>query len=386
MGNNVPFEHFNSTPPEERATESVETPPVAETPPAETPPTGETPPTTVPPTEEPPKVEEPPKDEFFDNFNKRYNTQYKSDEELKAIFDLPKKVEDYETRLKDRDELEKSVEQYKKDLEDYKTNGLSSLLEKPLIRKAYVAEQLQAKYPGKDVTTMQEVAMSDIDNMGDIEAIAKERMISVKGITFDEAKLAKLADFGIDPEVNPEEWDSTAKARVKIAGAEARERMKQLVDGIELPKTISKEERALLEAQALEQKIKTVTPVRDRYNKFDEYTHGDFKFAVPDEFKKKTDEIFDNFFIKGGMDVNESTLATAELLKRAMFVEDYLEKMLEVKFKEGETAAKEKYDKLLNNDAPLNTTTATDQTTTEDPNRPSVSRFFQSREDLAKKL
>ena len=54
--------------------------------------------------------------------------------------------------------------------------------------------------------------------------------------------------------------------------------------------------------------------------------------------------------------------------------------MLEVKEKEVLARVKAEQDALLHNDTPPNTATATDQPTEEeDPNRPGLSKFFQSR-------
>jgi len=318
-------------------------------------------------------------DTFIENFNKRYSTEYKSDDEIKSLFSLTGKVGEYEEKLKGHEELQASAEKYKKELEELKVNGTSDLLSKPRIRSAYVAEQLVAKYPDRDPDILASVAMSDIDKMSDIEAIAKERMITVKGLTYDEAKLAKLADFNIDSDTAPEEWDSVANARIKIAGAEAKERIKQLLAGIELPKTVTKEEREEQQANFVKEKTKAIEPIKEVFKKFDTYKNGEFEFVVPDEFKSKLENVFNGMFIDGGLEVNEENIATAELLKKALFVEEYFPKMLEVKEKQVLAKLKEEQDALLHNDTPPNTATATDQGTTEDPNRPGLSKFFQSR-------
>ena len=365
------FEHFNTVRPPLEGEEPQVTPPVETTPSSE--PSAQV----TPPTETATPQESKP-DTFFEEIKKRYNAEVKSDDEVKELFSLKGKIGEYETKLKDHDELKTSVDKYKKELEDTKTTYISDLLAKPRLRSAYIAEQLVAKYPDRDPEILASVAMSDIDKMSDIEAIAKERMISVKGLTFDEAKLAKLADFGIDLETKPEEWDSVAKARLKIAGAEAKDRMKQLLGGIELPKVVTKEEREASQAKYLEDKIKATTPIKEIFKKFDTYKNGDFEFVVPDEFKSKLEDVFNGMFIDSGLEVNEENIATAELIKKALFVEEYLPKMLEVKEKLVLAKAKEEQDKLLNNEKPPNTATATDEGTTEDPNRPGVSKFFQS--------
>lgn len=365
------FESFNTTPPADLVppvADNSQAQPVAE---VTTPESGTPPAETAPPPEPKP-------DEFIETLNKRYSTQYKTDDDIKGLFTLPSKVTEYEGKLKDHESLIKSVEQYKQELENTKTTYMSDLLAKPRLRSAYVAEQLVAKYPDRDPEVLASVAMSDIEKMSDIEAIAKERMISVKGLTFDEARLAKLADFGIDNETKPEEWDSVAKARVKIAGAEAKERIKQLLNGIELPKVVTKEEREQAQAKLFEDKKKQAEPFKEIFKKFDVYKNGDFEFAPPDDFKAALPDIFDNMFIKSGLELNQENLATAEMIKEALFVKEYLPQMLEVKAKQVMAELQDKVDKELHNDTPPNTATATDQGDRTDPNRPGVSSFFQS--------
>ena len=79
-------------------------------------------------------------DEFIETFNKRYNTKYKADDDIKGLFTLPRKVTEYEEKLKDHDSLKDSVEKYKKELEDVKDTHMSYLLSKPRIRSAYISE------------------------------------------------------------------------------------------------------------------------------------------------------------------------------------------------------------------------------------------------------
>lgn len=369
------FESFNTVPPEQKTqveenkgetTQSTETTQVTEQSSAQTEQKTET------------QVTENKPEEFIEVFNKRYGTTHKSDEEIKQVLSLAGKATEYETKYKDYDTIKGDVEKYKKELDETKTTYMSDLLAKPRLRSAYVAEQLVAKYPDRDPEVLASVAMSDIDKMSDIEAIAKERMITVKGLTFDEARLAKLADFGIDNETKPEEWDSVAKARVKIAGAEAKERIKQLLNGIELPKVVTKEERELNQAKLLKDKETAVQPIREVFKKFDTYKNGDFEFEVPEEFKSKLDDVFKGMFLDSGLEVNEQNLATAELIKKSLFVEEYFSKMLEVHEKTIKAKLKEEQDKLLHNDAPPNTATATDQGTGQDPNKQGISGFFQS--------
>jgi len=316
-------------------------------------------------------------DEFFEKFNKRYNTDYKTDEEVKGLFALTGKVQEYEGKLKDFDSVKTSVEQYKKELEELKENDQSDLLNDPLIRKAYVAKQLIAKYPDRDADILGELAMSDIEKMNDIDVLARERKMRGSRSSLENIKAVIIKELGIDTEQPPSEWDDLVKTEIELKATDARERIKTLLKDIEVPKAVTKEEREEQKAKFLEEKIKAVAPIKEVFKKFDTYKNGDFEFNPPDEFKDKLEDVFDGMFIKGGLEVNEENLATAELLKKALFVEEYLPKMLEVKEKEVLARAKAAEDATLHNDEIPNTATATDQTTEEeDPNRPGLNKFF----------
>jgi hypothetical protein len=146
-----------------------------------------------------------------------------------------------------------------------------------------------------------------------------------------------------------------------MKAADARERIKQLLQGIELPKIVTKEDRERMQTEFLEAKKKAIAPAKEVFCKFDEYQNGDFKFAVPDEFKSSLSEMFDGMFSDAKMEVNEENIATAELIKKALFLEEHLQKILEVRDKETEARLKKEYDDKLNNTKPINTATATDQ-------------------------
>jgi hypothetical protein len=260
-------------------------------------------------------------------------------------------------------------------LEDLRTNGLTEFLDKPLIRNAYIADKLQAKYPDKDPYLLQEIAMTDVSKLDDLEAVAKEQKINFPSLKIDDLKKAIASELGIDPETKPEEWDSVARTRLAMKGAQAKANIKNLLTGIEVPKGATKEERDQALATARAEVEKAVAPTREVFNKFDKYTNGDFDFDVPAEFKAKVDNIFKSMFLDSAMEVNEKNLKTAEMFKRALFVEEYFPKMKEVLIAQGYTKHKEEVEKLLHNDDLPNTTTASDQVAT--PELQGVSKFFQ---------
>jgi hypothetical protein len=324
-------------------------------------------------------VEEPKPDEFIENFNKHFDTQYKTDDEIKPLFTLPGKVKELEDRVKDHDELSKSVEQYREELERTKTTYMSDLLSEPLMKQAYVASQLQKKHPNLDKDILAELAMADIDKMDDLEIVARERKMRLPKSSLDAIKAVIKKEIGAEAEQSPEEWDALTKTELEMKSADARERIKQLLQGIELPKVVTKEEREAQQAQFLEEKKKLSLPFKEIFKKFDEYQNGDLKFVVDEEYKSGLEDMFDGMFIDGGLEINDKNLATAEKLKRAMFVEEYLPKILEVRDKETEARVKAEYDKLVHNDVPPNTATATDETA--QPEESGLSNYLRNQPD-----
>jgi len=301
-------------------------------------------------------------DTFIETFNKRYGTAYKADDDIKGLFDLPKKVTEYEGKVKEFDATKSQAESYKKELEDLKNQGYSEFLSKPLIQKAYVAQQLLEKYPDKDPFMMQEIAMSEVDKMDDLEVVAKERKIRYPGVKLENQKAIILNELGIDPATTPEEWDSLAKDKLTMMAGDARLRIKELTNGVEIPKYQTKEEREKLLADALQRKIELTTPIKERFCQFNEFVNkkGDFRFEVPNEYKEKIPDLFQGMFIDAGLEVNEENLTIAEKIKRSNFLDEYFDQMMDIRIKEAQAIVQARVDAELNNTVEPKTQTATD--------------------------
>jgi hypothetical protein len=233
---------------------------------------------------------------------------------------------------------------------------------------------LLAKYPDRDPFVLQELAMADVDKMSDLDVLARERKIRSKS-SLEDIKAVIRKELGIDPDQKPEEWDSVVKTELELKASDARDRIKQLFAGIELPKVVTKEEREALQVKLLEDRKKTTQPFKEIFKKFDVYKNGDFEFAPPEEFKTQLEDVFNGIFIDSGLPINEENLATAELIKKALFVEEYFPKMKEVIEKQVEAKLKAEQDKLLHNDTPPNTAIASDQVV--EPEVSGLNKFFQ---------
>ncbi len=369
-----PFAKFNTVPPAGQETPAVS---ATEQEDVTTEQTSEVAPET--PTQPPVTAQETPKaDTFIDTFNKRFNTQYKGEDEIKPLFELPKKVITYEERLKDRDELARSVEQYKKDLEDVRRAESVKYLSDPLMQKAYVANQLQKKYPDKDPFILQEIAMSDVDKMGDLEVVAKERKIKYPTMKLENIKAVVLNDLGIDATVAPEEWDSLAKDKLTMMAGDARENIKKLTQGIEFPKVETQEELQTRIDADIAKRAEAALPYKVAYSKFEKFNMGDgLDYDVEKEFQEKLPEMFDVFVLNAGNDPTPENLQTLNDLRDAFYFSSHKKEISEAMYKDAERKVKAALDEKLGNVEPMSTATASDGAGDATSNRPGFTQFKQ---------
>lgn len=319
--------------------------------------TGQTQPQAQP--EEPPQAEPPKVDTFFEEFNKRYGTQYKSDDEVKPVFGLPKKVGEYEGKIKD---YEKSVSEYQKKITELEeSQDPLKFFQSP---QTYVAEQLRIKYPKSNPTLLQEIATTDVEKMGDLDVLIRDRQLFVpEAPREDVIRKITLKKYGIDPDSDPSEWDELAVGEMKLDAAAARDKINGLKSVIEIPKALTKEQKEQARIEAQTKRNEAMTPLKDTFLKFDKFSPKEiegFEFDVPEEYKKLLPDIFQSMFLDAGLEPTQENFQTAIELREALLVHQYLPKLREIWIKEGQTLATKAIDQELHNDTPPNVKTATD--------------------------
>ena len=331
-----------------------------------------TPPT--PQIEEPPQAEPPEVDVFFEEMNKRFGTQYKTDDEVKSVFGLPKKVTEYETKLKESEGLAKSIEDYKKKITELEeSQDPLKFFSSP---DTYIAEQLRIKYPKSNPVLLQEIATTDVNKMGDLDVLIKDKQLFVpdapkEGII----RSVVLKKYGIDPTVPAEEWDEVSVGEMKLDAAAARDKINNLKGVIEMPVVLTKEQKQASADEAIAKKEQAIAPLKETFSKFDKFVYEGFEFDVPDEYKSKLPDMFQSMFIDAGLEPNEENLQTALELRDALLLKQYFPKIKEVIAKEAETKLQAKIDAELHNTQPPNTATLTDQENVN--NLSGMSKFLQ---------
>jgi hypothetical protein len=318
-------------------------------------------------------------DEFIQTLNTRFGTQFKAENEVKDIFGLPQKIAGYESELTKAKDYASKIEQYENQIKEFKNNpNGADLLEKPLLRKAYIADQLLAKYPDKDPYTLQEIVMSDVSKMSDIDVLVKAQKINHPNIAESDLKAAIYKKNGIDPDIKPEEWDSVTRAELAMSADDARATLKTLTSGIEFPKAVTKEQRDADAATALQKRIQATDPLKTEFTTFDKFKieKGNIDYDVPADFKAKLPDMFQAMFIDAGLEPTPENKATAMELRDMTFLYQNIDKIIEVKVKEGQTEIQKKLDEALNNTTPPNTATATDLGSPQD-NRRGLGAFLE---------
>jgi hypothetical protein len=199
--------------------------------------------------------------------------------------------------------------------------------------------------------------------MSDIDVLVKAQKINHPNIAENDLKAAIYDTNGIDPDAKPEEWNSVTRAKLAMSADDARATLKTLTSGIEFPKAVTKEQRDADAATALQKRIQATDPLKAEFTTFDKFKSekGNIDYDVPADFKAKLPDMFQAMFIDAGLDPTPENKATAMELRNMTFLYQNIDKIIEVKVKEGQTEIQKKLDEALNNTKPPNTATATDE-------------------------
>jgi len=313
-------------------------------------------PTTVEPPAQPPVTTQ--VDEFIDKFNQRYSSTFKTDDGIRGILGSPQKIAEYEAKLKDFDSFKTKNEELLRINEEIKNNTYSDIFSKPRMRSAYIVDQLVNKYPDKDPDALQEIVMADLDKMGDLDLLVKAQKLDLPKFSEADIKNVLLEKYGIDADTKPEEWSSTAKLKIAMDAQRARTDLKNISQGIEVPKVVTKEERERMQNEALQKRLKDVEPLKAKFLQFDKFKNGDFEYETSAEDRSKLPDMFQAMFIDAGLEPTPENEAAITELRDALFVLHNFPKLMDVAGKKYAVEVQRKLDEALSNTTPPNTAQA----------------------------
>jgi len=312
----------------------------------------------------PPVTEAPQSVDWLTELNKSFGTQYKSADEVKSIFELPSKVKEYETEMETLKASAENEKVYKKKIQELESslNPLTHFSSK----EAYIAEQLRKQHPDKNQSLLQDVATKDLSQMDALDVLINAVMLNNPDITKEEAQDWVYDKYVIDPDVPRDEWSAGVKSKVKIAANEARKELNTLKSSIALPEILTEEQAEQRRAEGVEKLKKQIKPLADKFAQFDKFQRqvGDnsFEFVVPDDYKAGLPTMFEEFFVKGGAEVNEESLSAISELRDSLMVYRNFDNVYRAIESDVSARIKKEYDEILGNTPPPNQATAPEQT------------------------
>jgi len=307
---------------------------------------------------------EPTKINWLEEANKHFKTEFKTPEEFGQVFEKAKKVDsEYEPKIQEYTNNEKK---YKQQLEELQSslNPLSYFSS----QEAYVAEQLRKQRPDLTPSVLQDVIMEDTSKMSDLDVLTKNLQLVTKNLKGGEsgARAVIFKRYGIDSETNMDELDITTQNEILIEANAVRKQWNELKTSVKPPVVMTEEQKAAAREMAAQERLKQITPFRETFSKFDKFTEQidedtTFDFNVPEEYKAELPKMFDTFFVDSGLEVNQENLAAMEEIKQALFLRKNFKQIHKLIEGNVETKMKAERDKLLGNENPTNTHTATEE-------------------------
>ncbi len=331
---------------------------------------------TTPLTEKKEEVKsEPVNIDWLGEVNKNFKTDFKTTEDFGKHFEKAKKVDEYEPKIS---EYETRIKQYEDQVQklDSSLKDLNNPLSYFTSQESYVAEQLKKQHPDKHPVVLQEVVTTDSRKMDDLDVLVKDALLTTPGLKGGElgAKETILFELGLDEsymDKPKEEWPISVQNRIMIKANAARKAWDELKGTVQLPKVTTPEEKEAEIVRQVEERKKQLSPLQETASKFDKF-HVDIDegevldFNVPDEYKQVLPDMFETYFVKGGVEPTKENLASFEELKEALLLRRNIKQIYKVI--KGDVEAKEKAarDKLLGNENPTNTKTGLEITNESD--------------------
>jgi hypothetical protein len=311
------------------------------------------------------------KSSWIEDINKKYKSEFKSEDDFEAFFNKAKKVDEYEPKLSEYVNKEKEYEKQLAELQSSLKDAYDPLkfFASP---EAYVAEQLRMQHPDKSPSVLQDVVMADNKLMDDISVLIKNKLLNNPDLIGGEqgAKDIVLDEFGIDPETPKAEWSVIQQNKIKVAAREARKQWDLLKENVKIPKRLTAEEREAERTaerdKVLNERKTKLDPLKADFSKFDKFIEKidddtTFEFIVPKEYQEELPGMFETFMVDSEMEVNQDNLDSLKEIKEALLLRKHFKQIYKTIEADVQTKEKAKRDELLGNHEPANTHKALEQ-------------------------
>lgn len=196
-----------------------------------------------------PPVETPPAEkvqtDYISSLNTKFNTSFKSDDDLKAIIESASKAQALQEQLKEFETLKADIDYYK--------SGVNPL-DYFASEDDYRMQQFKKTNPDKDAGVANKLFTTDLDKLSDVDVLAQYELLHG---TFQDgevgAKELVASTYEIDLD-DPESWTRLSKNTMARAANKARSEIKELKGSIKLPDKIDLASKREAEKASLQQK------------------------------------------------------------------------------------------------------------------------------------
>lgn len=309
----------------------------------------------------------------IEHFNKRFGKEFKSEDELKSIFDLPTKVSELETKASELVKLKAEYEALQQ-----KHNEVGKWVDPKKFfanEELYKTNLMLKKYPDKDISVMTKVSTMDVDKADNIDLLIMNELLQNPKIKGGEAGAKELVanELGIDLE-DKTTWDQLAENKIIKAATKIREDFKNLQKvEADLPIDVDKMKSDLIsqETSKFENNKKEWNPLINKaLSDFKELTIYDkndkgelielYKYQVgwSDDVKKAIGEEVTNYLAYTGQPVNEKTILNALNLVKGRYAQEEQANILKAYALKETTRVNDEWHNKVNNDKPLSERTA----------------------------
>lgn len=304
-----------------------------------------------------------------ESFNKFFETDYQSEDDIKGIFEKASKVSDYDEKVQKLTEYETSLKDKESMIAELK-ESIDPMSYFPS-EEAFKASMLKIQFPDKDPVIIEKMIKTDLSKSDNFQVLIDEKLMENPGLEGDRTRAANLLkkQYGIDPDDNPEEWDSVTKDQLMVDANAAKKRFSELTDKIELPAVLTPEEKKAEKEKAMAELKESWKEPINRIAQYEKEAIKDDKgetileFDVPKDFKDTISQYAEAMALNGEFPVNEDTLNFMESDIRKNMVYQNLPKILEVYRNKLESSWQEQKDKEEGNTEPPNTQTAPSEPT-----------------------
>ncbi|HUW91838.1 MAG TPA: hypothetical protein VMV74_01635 [Bacteroidales bacterium] len=298
-----------------------------------------------------------------EEFNKKYETNFESEEtlksslkrltELKDLDDLRTSKGELETKLKD---LEKANQEVKESFNPKELFASEDEYKRQMILKHY-GDAVNSEVLGKIVSGLEKVT--------DLETLALGQMLQTPGIDGgNEGALAVvLKKLGIESN-DPEDWDQVTRNQIKIAAQAERKVMSKLVTDVDIPAWDSldkvKEKQSEVNSQKLAESTQTWSGVIEKelggLTEFDVKATNEkgeketiLSYGVDSDFKGAIKEAAVQFAVSQGMEPSRENLEKAIGFVQERFIVQNLTGMIQSAIKNTEAEVSERLKKEYDN-------------------------------------